>query len=463
MNVDLRNFVQINLKYFQTKQLNRTRDTAVLLACKTLGLDETFKSFKDFEDKVSDALLQKYAKCFFKNGGIKLHLIAKYNPSPVTNYHIYNKTTQEWEVTTTQPTEGSHALANGDYYSVTSGDPEVTNYFVYAAETHTWTNVGTSEPASGNDVTSYDILYYSTSDSNPTKEKWLKDTILELDYDEIIITTDQSIDILKEIQQDDSSNYIVPNTINEINEVKTLSGYKEKLYIGSISNINDADFDSNKDWSNLVVKYGDPGIEMATAAYLTQVNIMNSKTIADYCFTIEDLSMFEDSSIVTDNSLFVSLSNKNINVDTILINEVRNSWGNTIAGHDLMNYYMRILLTQTLTERIMSVLASKIKYDKTGINKVINAMVQELNIYKNNGYLSVDDIWTEDDLYYTFNNVDYLVCRRNTPLPNGYKFTILPLSSLSTAQKQSHAFPPIYVLISDSISIRQIVISGDIY
>ena len=62
-----------------------------------------------------------------------------------------------------------------------------------------------------------------------------------------------------------------------------------------------------------------------------------------------------------------------------------------------------------------------------------------------------------------FNNVDYLVCRRNTPLPNGYKFTILPLSSLSTAQKQSHAFPPIYVLISDSISIRQIVISGDIY
>ena len=82
---------------------------------------------------------------------------------------------------------------------------------------------------------------------------------------------------------------------------------------------------------------------------------------------------------------------------------------------------------------------------------------------KTNGYLNSEFIWTQDDLYYSFNGVDYLVCARNTPFKMGYKFIILPISSLTEEQRDSHVFPPVYVVIADSMSVRQIVINGDAY
>lgn len=473
MSIDLRNFVQINLNYFLTKPLDRIRDTAVLLTCdETIDKNKIYSSFNTFKEDIISSNLIKYAKCFFNNKGLKLHLIGGFEHSLIILYYVWELNSvsgeYEWVIKQAAPTAG-YLLQDKDYYSITSVDPAETNYYVYTEATHSWSAGSTTQPQEGNDVTENlaNGLYYSVSEEPTTEElnnqkiEWLKSKVLELEYSEIVITTDQSLDILKEVQQDDAQEDIVPNAINNVNQVKTLSGYREKVYIGSTLD-ETVEFNPEKDWSNLVVKWGEAGIEMTTAAYLTQVNVTNPKTIADYCFTIEDISMFENN-IVNNNSKLVALSEKNINVNTTLVNEIRNVWGNTISGYDLMNYYMRILLTQTLTERIVNVLASKIKYDKTGINKVLNSMIQELDIYKNNGYLSINDIWTEDDLYYNFNGVDYLVCKRNTPLTSGYKFVILPITALSEEQKKAHVFPPIYLLISDSISIRQIVISGDIY
>ena len=213
---------------------------------------------------------------------------------------------------------------------------------------------------------------------------------------------------------------------------------------------------------NFVVKFGPAGIEMAAAAYLTQVNIADSRTIQDYCYTIEDVSMFTGA-VQDNNDTLIALTGKNFNVDTTLVNNTRNVMGDTVSGYDMMNYFVRIILTQTLTDRIINTLVTKIKFDRSGINKVINAITQELNIYKSNGYLNSEFIWTDDDLYYSFNGRDYLVCSRNTPFKMGYKFIILPISSLTQEQKDSHVFPPVYVVIADSMSVRQIVINGDAY
>ena len=382
MSVDLRNFIQINLKYFQAKPLNRTRDTAVLISTDpNIVVNDTYTYYDAYKTAVGNVTtLDKYVDCFFKNGGIKLHIIGG-----------------------------------------------------------------------------------CTTDVEEDVIDWIYDQVVALPYTEIVITSDCSEEVMREVQKKSTAVNLIPNAITNTSTTTELSGYKEKMYITST---NDSSLvipeEEAATLTNYIIKYGEKGIEMAAAAYLTQVNISNSKTIADYCYTIENVSMFTNS-VVDDNDLVVSLANKHFNVNTTLVNATRNIMGDTISGLDMMNYYIHIILTQTLTERIMTVLASKIKYDKSGVNKVINAMIQELDIYKNNGYLSIDDIWTEEDLYYTFNNVDYLVCKRNTPLTTGYKVTILPLSSLTTEQKQAHVFPPIYVLISDSISIRQIVISGDIY
>ena len=404
--IDLRNFVQVNLKYFLAKPLNRTRDTVALLVTDqsiSNHLDGKYASLAEYEAAIStynaqsgvtpivdDAehpKLYNYLKCFFNNGGMKVHIVGGY----------------------TTP--------------VAETDPDI-----------------------------------------PT---WLYTKAKELPYQEIVITSDADEADMRAAQQMHDLTDVVENPLSGVTAVETLSGYKEKLFISSTDNSGLILNPTAKGYDNYIIKFGPKGIEMAAAAYFTQVNVMNSKSISDYCFTPEDVSMFTDeeeiSPIVDDNTTSITLANKNFNMNISLVNANRNIYGNTISGLDAMNYFMRIVLTQTLSERIVSVLATKIKYDKSGVNKIINAMTQELNIYKNNGFLSVDDIWTEDDLYFTFNGVDYLVCKRNTPLTSGYKFTILPLSALTAEQKQAHACPPIYVLISDSISIRHILISGDIY
>lgn len=458
MSVDLRNFIQINLKYFQAKPLNRTRDTAVLVSINPqVPVNATYTYYDAYKAAVGEVTtLDKYVDCFFKNGGIKLHIIGGCDVDSKM-YEVWGG--ESWsEPTSSKPTEGTEIpVNNGDYYQ------EVDGYHIWSLSTATWV-LSATKPTEGNNITSQLLsgVWFKYDNSNAIVD-WIYDQVVALPYTEIVITSDCSEEVMREVQKKSTAVNLIPNAITNTSTTTELSGYKEKMYITST---NDSSLvipeKEAATLTNYIIKYGEKGIEMAAAAYLTQVNISNSKTIADYCYTIENVSMFTNS-VVDDNDLVVLLANKHFNVNTTLVNATRNIMGDTISGLDMMNYYIHIILTQTLTERIMTVLASKIKYDKSGVNKVINAMIQELDIYKNNGYLSIDDIWTEEDLYYTFNNVDYLVCKRNTPLTTGYKVTILPLSSLTTGQKQAHVFPPIYVLISDSISIRQIVISGDIY
>lgn len=459
MSVDLRNFIQINLKYFQAKPLNRTRDTAVLISTNPqVTVNGTYTYYDAYKTAVGDVTtLDKYVDCFFKNGGIKLHIIGGCDVDG-KKYETWNGTTWS-DPSDTKPTTEKQEIPvrDGDYYS--TGDDPVT-YHIWSATNMNWSE--STQAGSGSLLSLVNGNWFEFDDPSELID-WIYSQVVALPYTEIVITSDCSEEVMREVQKKSTAVNLIPNAITDTSTTTELSGYKEKMYITST---NDSSLVISEQeaatLTNYVIKYGGKGIEMAAAAYLTQVNISNSKTIADYCYTIENVSMFEGS-VVDDNDLVVSLANKHFNVNTTLVNATRNIMGDTISGLDMMNYYIHIILTQTLTERIMTVLASKIKYDKSGVNKVINAMIQELDIYKNNGYLSIDDIWTEEDLYYTFNNVDYLVCKRNTPLTTGYKITILPLSSLTTDQKQAHVFPPIYVLISDSISIRQIVISGDIY
>ena len=402
--IDLRNLVQVNLKYFLAKPLNRIRDTAVLLVTNQTifnHLDGIYSSLAEYEaaiaaynstaaqaDRITDnaasPILYNYLKCFYNNGGVKLHIIGG----------------------------------------------------------------------------------YTTSTAIPDVPTWIYEQAKALPYQEIVITSDAVEADMRAAQQTSDTIPIVENPLNGTRTVESLSGYKEKLFISSVTAAVGAELvipTGAKSYDNYIIKIGDKGIEMAAAAYFTQVNVLSANSVNDYCFTAEDVSMFSDASVIDDNATSVTLANKHFNMNTTLVNATRNIYGDTVSGLDAMNSFMRIVLTQTVSERIVSVLATKIKYNMSGINQVINAITQELNIYKNNGFLSVNDIWTENDLYYTFNGVDYLICKQNTPLTSGYKFAVLPLTALTTEQKQSHAFPPVYILISDSISIRHILISGDIY
>ena len=222
------------------------------------------------------------------------------------------------------------------------------------------------------------------------------------------------------------------------------------------------------DYPNMAIKIGDAGIEMTIAAYLSKIDI-DTGNIQDYCFTNEYLGSFINDSttpVIDDNDIFAKLKeisryNMNIKLVQDTNNYARNYGGNTAAKQDLVNYYVKIILIQTLSEALFSLLKTKIKYSQSSIALISATITDELNRYKRAGYLSTDKIWTNGDQYDASGN--YLILSNNTPLTRGYTFSILPLESLTNTDKAEHKLPPIYVFLADTYSIRQISLTGKLF
>ena len=315
-----------------------------------------------------------------------------------------------------------------------------------------------------------------------TLQEFLLAKIKELDYRFVIITSDADYDDLLAVAKMSATTNTVYNAITDKSTVSTFDGINEKFFISS-TDTNTPESLSISDGdrlSNFVLKYGRKGIEMLPAAYLSSINFRAQNGISDYNFTIETLKGVNfdfqsakdgstitedptDGSLISDNDTGVHLMDEFVNFDTILVNNIRNLSGDTLKGEEVVNYYTKIILTQTLTERILTLLVSKLKYNQTSINRVMNAITQELNNYVTNGYLQPGYIWTKDPLNYNYNGVDYQVCARNEVLQKGYKSIILPITALTEEERNEHVFPPVYVLLADQRAIRMIVITGDIY
>ena len=209
--------------------------------------------------------------------------------------------------------------------------------------------------------------------------------------------------------------------------------------------------------ANFGVKYSTVlGAEMTIAAYLSRVNVYRTNTVADYMFTQEALT---DEKV--DDTTFGSILNENMNVDVYLAGAVRNMGGNLKNGADLINSYVKIILHQTLTERLLDLLTTKIKGAR-GLAQIYAAVAQELEAYRSCGYLTTDKVWTDEDLTTTYNGQTYTIITKGTPLLLGYSIKILPLSSLTLVDKTERKTPPIYIIIADQYGIRKITINGEV-
>lgn len=208
---------------------------------------------------------------------------------------------------------------------------------------------------------------------------------------------------------------------------------------------------------NLIVKHSSIiGAEMTIAAYLSQINVYHSNTVYDYMFTIENI----DAEDIT-NTLYESIINNNENVDINLANAVRNCGGNCKDGADITNTFVRIILHQTLTNKLVNLLSQKIK-SSSGIGKIYSTIAQELEYYLQCGYLTTDDFWKDDDLVITRNGIEYTIISKGDALTNGYLIKVLPLSALTDSEKANREAPPIYIIIADQYGIRKITINGEI-
>ena len=289
----------------------------------------------------------------------------------------------------------------------------------------------------------------------------------DIDAGEFYTATAQTKTISVGYLKDNTNKY---ELATEYSENKT---YYIMKYVGNDAYENPLNSVANL--SNIIVKYGPQGIEMTVLAYLSQINVYRG-TIADYCYTPETVSMFEPtlsdgitentgvltSPIVDDNGVFENLKKVNINCDINLSSYgIMEYGGNMTNGTDLVNDFIRIVLTQTVTDRILGVLRNKLRYNQVGLSLVSAAMSDELQRYKSFGYLSTEKIWSTEDLYDSTGR--YLIVSKNTPVTQGYLFKILPFTSLSTEDLQNHMLPSIYLVIADSYSIRTIEIVGKVF
>ena len=201
---------------------------------------------------------------------------------------------------------------------------------------------------------------------------------------------------------------------------------------------------------------------MTIGAYLSRIDVYGTETVQDYAYTREisyskNISLDEN----IDDDTFKNIIESNCNVDIYLAGSVRNCGGNLTNGLDLVNQYVLIILHQTLTDRVLSVLANKVK-GQTGVNIIHTTIVSEMDRYLLNGYLNTDRIWNRESVEITYNGQSYSIIEADTPLDSGYKVVILPISSLSDDDIKNHSVPPIYVILSDSYGIRYVTINGDV-
>lgn len=473
MAIKLKRFVDININYNLSTSSNATRDTAVLIVNRLkkdseTGTDviyssEIFSSLKDFADKTDEynrfkegKELYYYGYCFFNNGGKNINLISVAKEATVT----YPKVTDDDRIFT-----------NGDLFidsaGATSATPQNCNngsQLYEAVGTAPETYAATEDPQfvqnktyfmddQGASVASPKSceLYYENSVLNPLTQKDIETVIDNLSEEMIVITSNAPWNIMKDVcdslyNEQEGMNIesklilsCIPNTITTLPEAEHITS------------------------NGFVLKYGTPGVQMAIAAYLTQINANRPNSVQDYYFTTETVQYLNGKEkigyVCEDDSLAETLLALEINFNSTLVNEVRNLGGNTTKGKDLVNEFMLILVHQTLTERLVQLLTQKIKYNQTGLSLVGATIADELQRYVNNGYLTTDKIWTDPDLIQD----GITIINKNTPLQNGYKYVILPFSTLSAEDRQNHKLPSIYILIADSYAIRKIEIDGEVF
>lgn len=228
-------------------------------------------------------------------------------------------------------------------------------------------------------------------------------------------------------------------------------GINKKILLGRTTTSDTAEI------PDFAVKYSAvSGAEMTIAAYLSQIDVYGTDTVQDYSFTKENITPEAN-----DDTVLGTVLSQDMNVVMNLANADRNLGGNLKDGLDLVNEFMLIVLHQTLTDRILNLLASKIK-GQSGLAAIQTVMTNELGKYVTNGYLSQDKIWTDNDLTISYNNTTYTIIEKNTPLSAGYYISILPLASLTDADKAERKTPPIYVIVADSMGIRKVTVNGEV-
>lgn len=209
-------------------------------------------------------------------------------------------------------------------------------------------------------------------------------------------------------------------------------------------------FDDTEKVKNFVVKYTSASTEdhLSICGYLAKINVYEENSVRDYMFTVDSGVLAQ----TLNNEDYQRIITNNYNVDIALAGQIRDCGGNTKEGYDLVNEFIKIVLHQTLTNQLVSLLTEKLTL-QSGISKIYSVMAEELDSYLQAGYLSSDNVWSDNNLYVD----NTLIIEKGTALLNGYVIKVLPWKSADL-----HKSPDIIIILGTQKGIRSITISGEI-
>lgn len=235
---------------------------------------------------------------------------------------------------------------------------------------------------------------------------------------------------------------------NNTTMIDGLVGVRQKIWLKSVPK---SDVSSVTSAEGLVLMFEESTAYIA--AYYTKLRISATDSIKDLAFTAVTAST--DIQDMSNNDLTAALK-KHINVISYLAGTYRILGGDDSLGNDVTNLFTRIVLQQTLYIALANLITTKLRLNNSGINKIKAVIAATLNTYIANGYIMLDKVWTDDDLYMD----GELVAAKNTPLPGGYAIHVAPITQDDIT---NHRIPDIYILYGDQVGIRKIVISGEVF
>lgn len=236
--------------------------------------------------------------------------------------------------------------------------------------------------------------------------------------------------------------------VNNTTVISGLVGVRQKIWLKSID---DNSASSETPTEGLVLMFKESTAYIA--AYYTKLRISATDSIKDLAFTAVNAST--DITDVSNDDLTTALKH-HINVISYLAGTYRILGGDDSLGNDVTNLFTRIVLQQTIYTALANLITTKLRLNTAGINKVKAVISATLNTYIANGYIMLDKVWPDDDLYMD----GELVAVKDTPLPGGYAIHVAPITQDDIT---NHRIPDIYILYGDQVGVRKIVISGEVF
>lgn len=227
--------------------------------------------------------------------------------------------------------------------------------------------------------------------------------------------------------------------------VSSGSGIQQKIFV--------AGTDLTKSATGNLIICDNDCVQGAVCAYLANIDISIANSVKDAAFTaVKGFS-------TTGVQQYVATSYQESNGVTVvayLAGDYRILGGDDGAKQSIVNQFMQIVLTEELTNQLLNLLTSKIRLDSNGIASVKAACSRVLNKFVTNGYISTEKAWNNSDLYID----NELVAAENTPLIDGYKIHVGPITEDNIA---NHQMPPVYILYGDQVGVRKIVVTGEVF